>query len=104
MAKAQNQRLRRAIFGASTMAEYLRLILEALAIHFSFLPAQTLRDFTTMQMPSLMSKLKGRRIGLSSVRRCPFHIMSSGNSHYRVKSGISHSRSFVAMLLEIFRP
>src|ERR1700688_2544562 len=104
MVKAQNQRLRRAIFGASTMAECQRLILEVLAIHFSFLPAQTLRDFTTMEMPSLMSKLKGWRIGLSSVRRFPFHIMLSGNSHYRVKSGTLHSRSFVAMLLEISGP
>src|SRR6267143_1755928 len=104
MVKAQNQRLRQAIFGASTMAECQRLILEVLAIHFSFLPAQTLRDFTTMQMPSSMSKPKRRCIGLSSVRRFPFHIMLSGNSGYRVKSGTSRSRSFVAMLLEIFGP
>src|SRR5258708_5825395 len=102
MVKAQNQRLRQAIFGASTMAECQRLILEVLAIHFSFLPVQTLRDFTTMQMPSLMSKLKGRCIGLSSARRFPFHILSSESSRYRAKSGTSRSRSFVAMLLEIF--
>src|SRR5882762_915989 len=67
---------------------------------FLLLASADVKDFTTMQMPSSMSKPKRRCIGLSSVRRFPFHIMLSGNSGYRVKSGTSRSRSFVAMLLE----
>jgi hypothetical protein len=65
---------RQAIFAASTMAMCRSLILGALAIHFSFLPAGTLRDFTTTQTPSSMSKLKRLCIELSSARRSPFHI------------------------------
>jgi hypothetical protein len=93
---------RQAIFAASTMAMCRSLILGALAIHFSFLPAGTLRDFTTTQTPSSMSKLKRLCIELSSARRSPFHITWWANSGSRVKFGISRSRSCTAMRLEIF--
>jgi hypothetical protein len=102
MVREQNQPLRQAIFDAPTMAECRRLILEVLAIHFSFLPARTLRDFTPMQMPFSMSKLKTQRIGLNSVRRFPFPTLSVGGSRYQAKSGTSRSLSFAAMRWEIF--
>src|SRR6267154_2782702 len=102
MVKAQDLRLRRAIFDASTTAEWQRLILGVLAIHFSFLPAGTLRDFTTTQMPSSMSKLKRPCIEHSLARRSPFHIRWLANSRSLVKFGTLRSRSCIAMLLGIF--
>src|SRR5580693_1617403 len=102
MAKAQNRQSRQAIFGASMTEECRRLILEVLAILFSFLPARTLRDFTTTQMRSSTSKLKRQCIEFSSARHFPFHILSLGSSPFRVKSGTSHNRSCAAMPLGIF--
>src|ERR1700682_1987278 len=102
MAKAQNQRSRQATFGAFTMAEYQRLILEVLAIHSCFLPAPTLRDFTTMQMRSSTSKLKRWCIEFNSAKPFPFHILSSESSRFQVKFGTSRNRSCAAMPLGIF--
>src|SRR6266566_1009345 len=99
MVKAQNQQSRQAIFGASTMAEYQRLILEVLAILFSFLPARTLRDFTMTQMRSSTSKLKRWCIEFNSARHFPFRILSSESSRFLLNFGTLRNHSCAAMPL-----